>query len=115
MSLMLNITLIPKWTSILWTKNVRIVMHLNSKMSQPDCVAHQEKGNYRKLKHHLKTIETSEAETNKNASSKDYYAYRLMIGGRGQDNDILRCRELCQQFMVESERLRYLRHNQQKL
>lgn len=40
---------------------------------------------------------------------------------RGQDNIILRCRELCQQFMVdmyvkiESERLRYLRHNQQKL
>ncbi|GIX82126.1 ATP-dependent DNA helicase [Caerostris darwini] len=39
----------------------------------------------------------------------------------GQDNVILRCRELCQQFMVdmyvkiESERLRYLRHNQQKL
>ncbi|GIX75338.1 helitron_like_N domain-containing protein [Caerostris extrusa] len=60
------------------------------------------------------------AETNKNVSSKDYYAYRLMIRC-GQDNVILRCRELCQQFMVdmyvkiESERLRYLRHNQQKL
>ncbi|GFX33393.1 helitron_like_N domain-containing protein, partial [Trichonephila clavipes] len=54
------------------------------------------------------------AETNKNVSSKDYYAYRLMIR-RGLDNVILRCRELCQQFMVdmyakiESERLRYLR------
>ncbi|GFW91034.1 ATP-dependent DNA helicase [Trichonephila clavipes] len=41
--------------------------------------------------------------------------------GRGLDNVILRCRELCQQFMVdmyakiESERLRYLRYNQQKL
>ena len=40
---------------------------------------------------------------------------------QGQDNVILRCRELCQQFMVdmyvkiESERLRYLRYNQQKL
>ncbi|GBP75651.1 hypothetical protein EVAR_28863_1 [Eumeta japonica] len=40
---------------------------------------------------------------------------------RGLDNVILRCRELCQQFMVdmyakiESERLRYLRYNQQKL
>lgn len=40
---------------------------------------------------------------------------------RGQDNVILRCRGLCQQFMVdmyvkiESERLRYLRYNQQKL
>ncbi|GIY77822.1 hypothetical protein CDAR_370201 [Caerostris darwini] len=60
------------------------------------------------------------AETNKNVSWKDYYAYRLMIRC-GQDNVILRCRELCQQFMVdmyvkiESERLRYLRHNQQKL
>lgn len=40
---------------------------------------------------------------------------------RGRDNIILRCRELCQQFMVdmyakiERERLRYLRYNQQKL
>ncbi|XP_044598377.1 uncharacterized protein LOC123274709 [Cotesia glomerata] len=62
----------------------------------------------------------SGAETNKNVSSKDYYAYRLMTK-RGLDNVILRCRELCQQFMVdmyakiESERLRYLRYNQQKL
>ncbi|XP_014759581.2 uncharacterized protein LOC26515330 [Drosophila ananassae] len=37
----------------------------------------------------------SGAETNKNVSSKDYYAYRLMIR-RGLDNVILRCRELCQ-------------------
>ncbi|XP_055932759.1 uncharacterized protein LOC129962790 [Argiope bruennichi] len=62
----------------------------------------------------------SGAEKNKNVSSKDYYVYRLMIR-RGLDNVILRCRELCQQFMVdmyakiESERLRYLRYNQQKL
>ncbi|XP_050552549.1 uncharacterized protein LOC118277408 [Spodoptera frugiperda] len=62
----------------------------------------------------------SGAETNKNVSSKDYYAYRLMIR-RGWDNVILRCRELCQQFMVdmyakiEGERLRYLRYNQLKL
>ncbi|VVC42897.1 Helitron helicase-like domain, partial [Cinara cedri] len=55
----------------------------------------------------------SGAETNKNVSSKDYYAYRLMIR-RGLDNVILRCRELCQQFMVnmyakiEGERLRYI-------
>ncbi|XP_050340140.1 uncharacterized protein LOC126766383 [Bactrocera neohumeralis] len=40
---------------------------------------------------------------------------------RGRDNIILRCRELRQQFIVdmyvkiESERLRYLRYNQQKL
>lgn len=39
----------------------------------------------------------------------------------GRDNIILRYRELCQQFIVdmyvkiESERLRYLRYNQQKL
>ncbi|XP_032312027.2 uncharacterized protein LOC116656476 [Drosophila ananassae] len=59
------------------------------------------------------------AETNKNVSSKDFYSYCLMIR-RGRDNIILRFRELCQQFMVdmyvkiESERLRYLRHNQQR-
>ncbi|XP_055914722.1 uncharacterized protein LOC129947961 [Eupeodes corollae] len=63
---------------------------------------------------------TTGAETNKNVSSKDFYAYQLMIR-RDQSNVILRCRELCQQFMVdmyvkiESERLRYLRFNQQKL
>ncbi|XP_044582961.1 uncharacterized protein LOC123263981 [Cotesia glomerata] len=62
----------------------------------------------------------SGAETNKNVSSKDYYAYRLMIR-RGLDNVILRFRELCQQFMIdmyakiEGERLRYLRYNQLKL
>jgi hypothetical protein len=60
------------------------------------------------------------AKTNKNVSSKDYYAYRLIIR-RDQDNVILRCCELCQQFMVntyikiESERLRYLRFNQKKM
>ncbi|XP_055910503.1 uncharacterized protein LOC129944866 [Eupeodes corollae] len=63
---------------------------------------------------------TTGAETNKNVSSKDFYAYQLMIR-RDQSNVILRCRELCQQFMVdmyvkiESKRLRYLRFNQQKL
>jgi hypothetical protein len=57
---------------------------------------------------------------NKNVSSKDYYAYRLMIRCN-QDNVILRGRELSQQFMVdmyvkiESEQLRYLRFNQKKL
>jgi hypothetical protein len=59
------------------------------------------------------------AKTNKNVSSKDYYAYRLMIR-RDQDNVILRCREICQKFMVnvyvkiESERFLYLRFNQKK-
>jgi hypothetical protein len=56
---------------------------------------------------------------NKNVSSKNYYAYRLMIR-RDQDKVILLCHELCQQFMVEiyvkieSERFRSLRFNQKK-
>jgi hypothetical protein len=60
------------------------------------------------------------AKTIKHVSSKDYYAYRLMIR-RYQDKVIQRCHELCQQFMVEmyikieSERFRYLRFNQKKL
>ena len=40
------------------------------------------------------------AETHKNVSSKDHYAYWLMVR-RDQDNVSLRCRELCQQFMVD--------------
>jgi hypothetical protein len=39
-------------------------------------------------------------KTNKNVSSKNYYAYRLMIK-RDQDKVILRCHNLCQQFMAE--------------
>ncbi|XP_044597583.1 uncharacterized protein LOC123274158 [Cotesia glomerata] len=68
----------------------------------------------------IKVGDRTGAETNENSSSKDYYAYRLMIR-RGLDNVILRFRELCQQFMVdmyvkiEGERLRYLRYNQLKL
>ena len=60
------------------------------------------------------------AKTNKNVSSKDYYAYWLMIRC-DQNNVILRYRKLDQQFMVsmyikiESERLRYLRFNEKKL
>jgi hypothetical protein len=56
----------------------------------------------------------------KNVGSKEYYAYQMMIRC-DQDNIILRCHELFQQFMVvihvkiESERLRYLRFNQKKL
>jgi hypothetical protein len=63
---------------------------------------------------------TTGAKTNKNVSSQNYYVYRLMIR-RDQDKGILRCHELCQQFMVEmylkieSERFRYLRFNQKKL
>ena len=50
----------------------------------------------------------------------NFYSYRLMVR-RNEDNLILRCRELFQQFIVdmyakvENERLRYLRHNQKKL
>jgi hypothetical protein len=57
------------------------------------------------------------AKTNKNVSSKDYYAYWLMIRC-DQNNVILRYRKLDQQFMVsmyikiESERLRYMGFNQ---
>jgi hypothetical protein len=40
------------------------------------------------------------AKTNRNVSSKDYYAYWLMIRN-DQDNVILRLRELFQQFMVD--------------
>jgi hypothetical protein len=53
------------------------------------------------------------AKINKNVGSKDYYAYRLMIRCN-RDNVILRCRDLCHKFMVdtyvkiETERLRYL-------
>jgi hypothetical protein len=60
------------------------------------------------------------AKTNKNVSSKNYHAYQLMIR-RDQDKVILRCNELCQQFMIEmyvkieNERFRYLRFNQKKL
>jgi hypothetical protein len=40
------------------------------------------------------------AKTNKYVSLKDYYAYRLMIRS-DEDNIILQCCELCQQFMVD--------------
>lgn len=49
-----------------------------------------------------------------------YYAYRMMIRSR-QTNHILRCRQLFHQFIVdmyakiESERLLFIRLNQQKL
>ncbi|GBP65086.1 hypothetical protein EVAR_5232_1 [Eumeta japonica] len=60
----------------------------------------------------------SGAETNKNVSSKDYYAYRLMIR-RGLDNVILRCRALSTTWSTCTRRLRAndyaLRYNQTKL
>jgi hypothetical protein len=60
------------------------------------------------------------AKTNKNISSKEYYAYWLMIRC-DQDNVNLRCHELGQQFMVgmyvkiKNKRLRHLRFNQKKV
>lgn len=59
-------------------------------------------------------------ETDKKISSMNYYAYRFMIRSN-QDNHILRYRELFHQYVVdmyvkiESERLRFIRHNQAKL
>jgi hypothetical protein len=50
----------------------------------------------------------------------DFYAYRIMTRV-GEDNHLLRCRQLFHQFIVdmyakiESERLLYIRINQQKL
>ena len=42
----------PKVLIGAWTKYVPIVMRSNSNMSQPACVAHQEKFNYQKLRYH---------------------------------------------------------------
>jgi hypothetical protein len=48
----------------------------------------------------IKQDPATDAKTNKNVSSKNYYVNRLMIR-RDQDKVILRCLELCQQFMVD--------------
>ncbi|GIY50975.1 helitron_like_N domain-containing protein [Caerostris darwini] len=94
MSLMLNITLIPKRTLDKECPNCHALKFKNE-LAGLCCVSG---------KVQLPEIETPPeplyglligAETNKNVSSKDYYAYSLMIR-RGQDNVILRCRELCQ-------------------
>jgi hypothetical protein len=47
----------------------------------------------------IKQEPTTGVKTNKNVSSKYYYGYRLMVRC-DQNNVILRCREHCQQFMV---------------
>ncbi|XP_075977347.1 uncharacterized protein LOC142977354 [Anticarsia gemmatalis] len=58
--------------------------------------------------------------TNKNLSAMNYYAYRLMIRTH-EENVILKCRRLFQQFAVdmyvkvETERLAFIRYNQAKL
>jgi hypothetical protein len=58
--------------------------------------------------------------TNKKVSDMDFYAHRIMIR-EGSSKHILMCRQLFHQFIVdmyakvESERLLYIRLNQQKL
>ncbi|GBP33831.1 hypothetical protein EVAR_25433_1 [Eumeta japonica] len=58
--------------------------------------------------------------TNKNLSAMNYYAYRMMIRTH-EENVILKCRRLFQQFAVdmyvkvETERLAFIRFNQAKL
>ncbi|CAB3234441.1 unnamed protein product [Arctia plantaginis] len=58
--------------------------------------------------------------TNKNLSAMNYYAYRMMIRTH-EENVILKCRRLFQQFAVdmyvkvETERLAFIRFNQTKL
>jgi len=58
--------------------------------------------------------------TGKKVTAMDFYAYRIMTRV-GEDNHLLTCRQLFHQFIVdmyakiESERLLYIRNNQQKL
>ncbi|GBO98478.1 Carotenoid isomerooxygenase [Eumeta japonica] len=60
-------------------------------------------------------------ETNKKVTSKEFYAYRLMIRDNEVYNHILNTRRLFQQFLVdmyakiEAERMLYIRLNQKKL
>lgn len=60
------------------------------------------------------------ALTNKKVTSKEFYAYRIMIR-KDEYNHILNCRQLFQQFVVdmyakiEAERLMFIRYNQKKL
>ncbi|XP_044735689.1 uncharacterized protein LOC123297922 [Chrysoperla carnea] len=60
-------------------------------------------------------------ETNKKVTSKEFYAYRLMIRDNETYNHILNTRRLFQQFLVdmyakiEAERMLYIRLNQKKL
>lgn len=62
----------------------------------------------------------SGVSTNKNLSAMNYYAYRMMIRTH-EENVILKCRRLFQQFAVdmyvkvETERLAFIRFNQAKL
>lgn len=63
---------------------------------------------------------TGSSVFNKKVSANDFYAYRLM-SREGEDNHILKCRQLFHQYIVdmyakiESERLLYIRLNQSKL
>jgi hypothetical protein len=63
---------------------------------------------------------TANPGTGKKVTAMDFYAYRIMTRV-GKDNHLLRCRQLFHQFIldmyakIESERLLYIRINQQKL
>jgi hypothetical protein len=64
--------------------------------------------------------QTGKIQENKKISSREFYAYRIMVRNKGS-NHILQCRQLFHQYVVdmyakiEAERLRYIRLNQQKL
>lgn len=55
------------------------------------------------------------ANLNKKVTSKEFYAYRLMIRGNGEYNHITNSRQLLQQFLVdmyakiEAERMLFIR------
>uniref|UniRef100_A0A8D8ZAP2 Helitron helicase-like domain-containing protein n=1 Tax=Cacopsylla melanoneura TaxID=428564 RepID=A0A8D8ZAP2_9HEMI len=64
---------------------------------------------------------TGEIVPNKNVSSSDWYAYRIMARAGSNSNHLLLFAALLNQFLVdmyakiETERLNYLRFNQSKL
>ncbi|GBP72596.1 hypothetical protein EVAR_50898_1 [Eumeta japonica] len=75
----------------------------------------------RRIRHHVEDGRSNyRVSTNKNLSAMNYYAYRMMIRTH-EENVILKCRRLFQQFAVdmyvkvETERLAFIRFNQAKL
>ncbi|GBP72440.1 ATP-dependent DNA helicase pif1 [Eumeta japonica] len=75
----------------------------------------------RRIRHHVEDGRSiTGVSTNKNLSAMNYYAYRMMIRTH-EENVILKCRRLFQQFAVdmyvkvETERLAFIRFNQAKL
>jgi hypothetical protein len=69
---------------------------------------------------HKRNPETGEICETKKVSSREFYAYRIMVRDK-DSNHILQCQQLFHQYVVdmyakiEGERLRYIRMNQQKL